>query len=139
MQRRQGRVTVNQRIEYNDSKQKERYHIESDGELIELQNYSRIAYNNDEGEEIIVKWQGRISDNSLSIEIRQANYTLVFQNNQPFIASYPTPQGLWELEVQTLHFKVEQTDDYHIAIEIDYQIKLNDQPIANYEFRLIYQ
>ncbi|MBG9982373.1 DUF1934 domain-containing protein [Aerococcaceae bacterium DSM 111020] len=139
MQRRQGQVIVNQRVNYIDTNQTEQYHVESMGEWIELHNYSRISYHDTDDNEIIVKWYETTSDDSIGIEIRQMNYTLVFVMDQPYIVSYPTPQGIWDLAVRTSHIQVIENDEQKVTIEIDYQMEMNDQPIANYEFRLIYQ
>lgn len=139
MQRREGHIIVDQRVDYLNVQHVDEFHLETSATYIALKRYSRISYTDNEGVDIVVKWQQGESDGQMSVEIRQPQYTLVFGTNNSYTTYYPTPQGIWQLKVDTTHLSVEETDEGEIAIEIDYQINMDEGAIANYQFRLIYQ
>lgn len=139
MQRRAGQLDLDQTIRYISEDTVDTFHLEAEAELIELKNYSRIAYLDDEGNQVVLKWQQDGADGPMYLEMRQPQYTMVFHPDNMFNAHYPTPQGVWELEVDTHNLSITQLSKEQIKIEIDYQIIMNAEPLANYQFRLIYQ
>ncbi|MBG9987377.1 DUF1934 domain-containing protein [Aerococcaceae bacterium DSM 111176] len=139
MQLRAGQLVLDQTIRYISEDTVDTFSLEVDAELIELKNYSRIAYLDEEGNQVVLKWQQDGPDGPMYLEMRQPQYTMVFHPENIFKAHYPTPQGVWELEVDTKHLTITQMSNKQIEIEIDYQIIMNAEPLANYQFRLIYQ
>ncbi|MBG9984275.1 DUF1934 domain-containing protein [Aerococcaceae bacterium DSM 111022] len=139
MQRKIGQLILDQKISYIAEDHVDTFHLEAESELIELKNYSRIAYQDEEENQVVLKWQQDGPDGPIYLEMRQPQYTMVFHPENNFKAHYPTPQGVWELEVETKALNIAQASSDQIKIEIDYQITMNEDPIANYQFRLIYQ
>ena len=139
MGKREVSLEVNQWIEYQAEDTKEHYRWVSSGELVELSSFSRLAYVDENGARIELKWRPEgVSGRSALLEIRQPAYTLFFDMNQVTVTPYQTPQGVWELNVRTLGMGWQAIEDAW-RLDLSYELILNEELLGKYDFQLIYR
>lgn len=139
MGKREVSLEVNQWIEYQAEDTKEHYRWVSSGELVELSSFSRLAYVDENGARIELKWRPEgVSGRSALLEIRQPAYTLFFDLNQVTVTPYQTPQGVWELNVRTLGMGWQAIEDAW-RLDLSYELILNEELLGKYDFQLIYR
>lgn len=137
VQRKDIQLEVSQKIRYHKQAHTDEWLLDSRGELIALNNYSKIVYVDSDGVQIEVKWYTNRDARHLIAEIKQPQYTLTFDPSNTTKTSYVTPQGLWELAVKTdkVHFSESATG---VVLTIHYQVVVNEEPLGDYEFQLHY-
>lgn len=139
MGKREVSLEVNQWIEYQAEDTKEHYRWVSSGELVELSSFSRLAYVDENGARIELKWRPEgVSGRSALLEIRQPAYSLFFDMNQVTVTPYQTPQGVWELNVRTLGMGWQAIEDAW-RLDLSYELILNEELLGKYDFQLIYR
>ena len=139
MGKREVSLEVNQWIEYQAEDTKEHYRWVSSGELVELSSFSRLAYVDENGARIELKWRPEgVSGRSALLEIRQPAYSLFFDMNQVTVTPYQTPQGVWELKVRTLGMGWQAIEDAW-RLDLSYELILNEELLGKYDFQLIYR
>ena len=139
MGKREVSLEVNQWIVYQAEDTKEHYRWVSSGELVELSSFSRLAYVDENGARIELKWRPEgVSGRSALLEIRQPAYSLFFDMNQVTVTPYQTPQGVWELNVKTLGMDWQAFEDAW-RLDLSYELILNEELLGKYDFQLIYR
>lgn len=138
MQRKNVQLEVVQEIRYHNQAHKDEWVLEAQGMLIDVNTYSKITYTDRDDIQIEVKWYTNRDKGHLIAEIKQPQYSLVFDPTNQTYASYMTPQGLWEMTINTqgIHFRESDTG---VKIIINYQIIVNEEPLGDYEFQLHYK
>lgn len=137
MQKKNIEIAVNQLIRYHEPKHEEEWDLKVQANLLELNSYSKVSYEDQDGAPIEVKWyQDRIKNIPI-VEIKQEKYNLLFNPAKASLTHYLTPQGMWELEVETEKIEIQHTDQ-RLEISILYSIAINQESLADYEFRLQY-
>lgn len=137
MQRRTIQLEVNQQINYAETSHQEEWQLQTTGELVELSSYTKISYQDKKEARIELKWKNSFLEGQPLLEIRQPQYSLFFNPEQTTMTHYQTPQGQWELEVETEHLSWTEVDGKQ-AVTVFYSIKINQESLGKYEFRLIY-
>ncbi|MGO4939392.1 DUF1934 family protein [Fundicoccus sp. Sow4_D5] len=139
MGKREVSLEINQWIEYQMEVSKEHYKFMSSGELVELSSFSRLAYVDENGARIELKWRPEgILNPSPVLEIRQPAYSLFFNLDQVTVTPYQTPQGVWDLNVRTLAMSWEQGEGAG-RLDLSYELILNEELLGKYDFQLIYR
>lgn len=129
------KIKVHQEIDHQMNQGMDQYYLEGEGDLTVLRTYSKIRYHDQEGYPIEIKWQLDMNNNFYIIEIIQPSYTLRFNPEVETLTTYHTPQGVWELNVQTLELVIEEENGLK-QIKIRYQMTMNDQPLGIYQYHL---
>lgn len=129
------KIKVHQEIDHQMNHGIDQYYLEGGGDLTVLRTYSKIRYRDQEGYPIEIKWQLDMNNSFYIIEIIQPSYTLRFNPEVETLTTYHTPQGVWELNVQTLELEIEEEDGLK-QIKIRYQMTMNDQPLGIYQYHL---
>lgn len=137
VQRKNIQLEVSQKIRYHEQAHTDEWKLETKGELIDLNTYSKISYVDHEDIQIEVKWYTNREAGHLIAEIKQPQYTLTFNPSKQTRTSYMTPQGLWELAVETEKIQFTETDT-GIKLIVHYQVLINAEPLGDYEFQLHY-
>lgn len=137
MQKRTIQAQIRQRIQYDQEMDHEEWQFEHSAELIELRSYTKLTYQDAQKDLIELKWQYNPLSGQPTLIIKQSAYTLVFDPFQKTLTHYQTPQGLWQLEVETKHLSWEQVGDQQ-QVTVLYSTKLNEKPFGKYEYQLIY-
>lgn len=137
VQRKNIQLEVSQKIRYHNQAHKDEWLLEVAGVLIELNTYSKISYVDRDDINIEVKWYTNHESGHLVAEIKQPQYTLIFDPSNLTKTSYMTPQGLWELAIETEKIQFTESDKGVILL-IRYQIIINSEPLGDYEFQLHY-
>lgn len=137
VQRKNIQLEVSQEIRYHNQAHKDEWLLNTQGILIDVNSYSKITYTDQDSVQIEVKWYTNRDARHLIAEIKQPQYTLTFNPSVQTMTSYMTPQGIWEMVVDTqrIHFTESATG---IMLTINYQIIVNDEPLGDYEFQLHY-
>lgn len=138
MQRKKIEITVNQLIRYHDSDHQEEWDLKVKANFLELTSYSKVSYEDQDGALIEVKWYPDRLKQYQIVEIKQEKYNLVFNPETITRTHYATPQGIWELKVKTEEISLSQGTE-SLDLKVSYQITLNEESLADYEFRLQYQ
>lgn len=142
MRKKQVNIEVNQSIVYAETKQHDKWNFHTMGDLLELETFSKLSYENDEGQRTEVKWQVDSTENQWIVEIKQGKNVLRFNPTQETQVHYLTEQGLLHMTLQTslIRWSFEQTEAGHTRrhLTIDYQLKLDDASIGDYRYNLIY-
>lgn len=134
MQRKPIQIDVSQHIKYRQQKEADAYEQVLEGTLTSLSSYKRIDYRDSQGVDIQVKWGQVTSEASTPyVEIKQPHATMRFQKGQTTYAPYPTPQGVWQLEIVTEDIIIQDG-----RVELYYYINAQEHILADYHFRLLY-
>lgn len=138
VQRKNIQLEVNQEIRYHNQVHKDEWSLNTHGELIDVNTYSKISYTDSDNVRIEVKWYANRDAGHLIAEIKQPQYTLTFNPSTQTFTSYATPQGVWEMTVDTkgIHFTESEVG---VKLTINYQIIVNNEPLGDYEFQLHYK
>ncbi len=138
VQRKNIYLEVDQKIRYHKQAHKDEWLLETKGELVDLKTFSKISYVDREDIPIEVKWYTQREAGHLIAEIKQPQYTLTFNPSKQTYTSYMTPQGLWELAVETEKVQFSETET-GVKLKIQYQVLINEEPLGDYEFQLHYR
>ncbi|XJS10504.1 DUF1934 family protein [Aerococcaceae bacterium WGS1372] len=138
MQRKNVQLEVNQEIRYHNQAHKDKWLLNAQGVLIDVNTYSKITYTDLDNVPIEVKWYTNREKGHLLAEIKQPQYTLTFDPSNQTYTSYMTPQGLWEMIIDTQQIRFEESE-IGVKLIINYKIIVNDEPLGDYEFQLHYK
>ena len=137
VQRKNIQLEVSQKIHYHNQAHKDEWLLNTGGELVALNTYSKISYVDRDDIQIEVKWYTIRVAGHLVAEIKQPQYTLIFDPSNQTSTSYMTPQGLWELVVETEQIQFTESNK-GVKLTIRYQVIINAEPLGDYEFQLHY-
>ena len=134
MKRMTGHVQWQQYITYAQGI-KDEFKGVSDGQWFPLKFYQKIKYTQANNDLVELKWYNVYDD--YCVELRQANGTLVFDPRQSTFNNYQTQQGQLLLEIVTKEIHIDNNGS-QCHIRINYQTKIHQEIIADYEFQLIF-
>lgn len=142
MRKKQVTVEVNQSIIYTDTEQQDRWHFRAVGDLLELETFSKLSYENEQGQPTAVKWQNGPKTNQWIVEIKQGENLLRFNPNQVTSVHYQTAQGMLSMLLATQSirwgFEPTATGQMRRHLTIDYQLMMDEAPIGDYRYTLTY-
>lgn len=142
MRKKQVKIEVNQSIVYADTKQQDNWDFQVVGDLLELETFSKLTYENEQGQSVVVKWQIGEEANRWIVEIKQGENQLRFNPEQVTQAHYRTAQGVLLLNVRTasIRWSWEQATSRRIQrrLVIEYQLSVDKTVIGDYSYTLAY-
>ncbi|MCW6666001.1 DUF1934 domain-containing protein [Aerococcaceae bacterium NML190938] len=142
MRKKQVKIEVNQSIVYADTKQQDNWHFQVVGDLLELETFSKLSYENEQGQPVVVKWQIGEEANQWIVEIKQGGNQLRFNPKQVTRAQYRTEQGVLLLTIHTssIRWGWEQAKNGHTRrrLTVDYQLLVDDTSVGDYRYVLTY-
>lgn len=130
-------LLIKQEINYHPQG-KDHFDFEGEGNYYQLSTYDKLTYTDHQGDAIEVKWQYDTSDQAIQqLEIRQPQGTLTFSSDQATHNPYNTPQGAWDLIIETANMQfVAEKQKYHLHLK--YQMRLHQEKVGDYDFQLIF-
>jgi len=138
MERREISLHVKQWVQHESSDERELFEVKTKGELVELSTFSRITYTDNNDVKIELKWRPQRNEESKSLEIKQPAHSMFFDIAQNTMTPYHTPQGIWQLEIETKKMLWKSLGDGY-QLELAYEIKHEQEMLGKYEFQLIYK
>jgi len=138
MERREISLHVKQWVQHESSDERELFEVKTKGELVELSTFSRITYTDNNDVKIELKWRPQRNEESKSLEIKQPAHSMFFDLAQNTMTPYHTPQGIWQLEIETKKMLWKSLGDGY-QLELAYEIKHEQEMLGKYEFQLIYK
>lgn len=108
------------------------------GRIVHMNDKYYIRYTESKDEEEVATLI-KIEPDGLVSVTRQGEETtrLVFNDQEPTYTNYATPAGVMQMLVETTQASISYTDQpFAGEVEIDYVIKLEDNPLGTYQMRL---
>lgn len=138
MERREISLHVKQWVQHESSDERELFEVKAKGELVELSTFSRITYTDNNDVKIELKWRPQRNEESKRLEIKQPAHSMFFDLAQNTMTPYHTPQGIWQLEIETKKMSWQSLGDGY-QLDLAYEIKHEQEMLGKYEFQLIYK
>lgn len=142
MQKKQVQIEVQQLIAYADTHESDSWSLNTNADFIELETFSKLVYQDEQGQRVEVKWQMEAVTHEWIVEVTQGQNKLRFIQSDVTRSLYNTQQGVLPLEIRThsIHWGFEQMSNKRMKsrLKIHYQLEMDKQSIGNYHFSLIY-
>lgn len=129
MKRQTVSIEVTQSIVETATQQVENWQLETKGDWLQLKTFEKITYQDQHSRQVEVKW---LTDCS-QLEIRYDATKMILNPTMVTQLEYLTAQGRFYFEVKTNELLI--TSD---EVKVTYQLLMENKPIGDYDFRLIY-
>ena len=137
MQRNKVQAQVRQEINYQGRDERDLFELETEAVLTELTHYSKLSYQDQEGQLVEVKWYPSGSPLANRVDINSGQGLMCFDLSQTFQRDYLKPAGPLPLEFRTQSLAWE-LDEAHNRLHIQYQILSQEELLGNYDYELIF-
>lgn len=124
------KITVYQSVRDTTSSHSENWQHETEAEYYSLSTYQKIIYQDIEQRIVNIKWYNE----NKQLEIFYGTIKLFFNLEINTPLAYTTPEGNFFFEVKTDQLIISDKE-----IMVNYQLILENNPIGDYHFRLIYR
>lgn len=125
------RIQVQQKIRYFPEGQED-FSYQAEADHFSLETYDKLVFQDFNQADLQLKWWPQGHNFYGRLELTQAAGRLLFDMNQRTHNAYQSPQGSWDLELET--DKLEIGSD----IQVQYRLYLAGQCLGSYEFQLIF-
>lgn len=135
MQRKSSKIQVDQSIQYCVTHEEDHWKLNTQADFISLNSFDKLTYSDLEKHEQVVKL---FKQEPLIVEIKRDQNVMRFEKGQSTYSNYQTPQGLWELRIDTQKLDWDMNEN-QAELVIEYQLVLQEEIVGNYRFQLIYE
>lgn len=126
------RVQVKQAINYFPQGQ-DHFSYQAEADHYTLTSFEKLVFKDFNQVDLQLKWWPPGHDMFGRLELSQASGSLVFDLRQRTHNAYHSPQGIWDLEIETDKLEIGQ------EIIIHYRLFLANQCLGSYDFQLIFK